>query len=115
MLFELGFGNEPEPDEEASGEAEKVKVERLVRAVGDSMPLVLVMVHSSPRQLQSIEWAVADLDDEGKVKLHGHEAIWEPELVAADTTSDGESFDSGTPVPPAVEPRKQEGTDPDAR
>ncbi|GAA1828753.1 hypothetical protein [Actinomadura chokoriensis] len=115
MLFELGFGNEPESDDEASGEAEKVKVEHLVRVVGDSMPVVLVMVHSSPRQLQSIEWAVADLDDEGKVKLHGHEAIWEPELIAADATSDGGSFDSGTPVPPAVEPRKQEGTDPDAR
>lgn len=111
MLFEPGFGDEPEPDDEASEEA---KVEHLVRAVGDTMPLVLVMVHSSPRQLQSIEWAIAVLDDSGKVKLHGQESIWEPELNADKATSDVESFDSGTPVAPAVELQKQEETQPDA-
>ncbi len=114
MLFELGFGDEPDHDG-ASEDAEEVKVERLVRAVGGSMPVVLAMVHSSPRQLQSIEWAVAELDDTGKVKLHGHEPIWEPEVNVDAVAADVESFDRGTPVEPAIEPREQEGTDPDAR
>lgn len=112
MLFEPGFGDEPEPDDEASDEAD---VKRLVRAVGDAMPVVLVMVHSSPRQLQSVEWAVAELDEgTGKVKLHGHEAIWEPETDVDGAASDVESFDRGTPVAPVVELQKQEGTQPDA-
>ncbi|HEY5852886.1 MAG TPA: hypothetical protein VIW24_02250 [Aldersonia sp.] len=111
MLFEPDFGGEPEPDDEASEEA---KVERLVRAVGDTMPVVLVMVHSSPRQLQSIEWAIAVLGDAGKVKLHGQESIWEPELNVDDAASHVESFDSGIPVAPSVELHEQEGTDPDA-
>src|SRR5690606_20746770 len=111
-LFEPGFGDEPQSEGEASEEAE---VERLARAVGDAMPLVLVMVHSSPRQLQSIEWAIAELDeDTGKVKLHGHEAIWEPEADVDGVASDIESFDSGTPVAPAVELQKQESTNSDA-
>lgn len=114
MLFEPGFGDESDHDE-ASEDAEEVKVERLVRAVGGSMPVVLAMVHSSPRQLQSIEWAVAELDDTGKVKLHGHEPIWEPEVSVDAVAADVESFDRGTPVEPAIEPREQEGTDPDAR
>lgn len=115
MLFEPGFGDEPEPDDEVSEDTDEAKVERLVRAVGDTMPLVLVMIHSSPRQLQSIEWAVAELDEgTGKVKLHGHEVIWEPEADVDGAASDVESFDSGTPVAPAVELQKQEGTDPDA-
>lgn len=111
MLFGHGFGDDPESDDEFAEEAE---VERLVRAVGDTMPLVLVMVRSSPRQLQSIEWAIAVLDDSGKVKLHGQERIWEPEAVHDDAASDVESFDSGTPIAPAVVLRKQEGTHPDA-
>lgn len=115
MLFDPGFEDEPEQDDEASDEAEEAKVERLVRAVGDAMPVVLVMVHSSPRQLRSIEWAVAELDETtDKVKLHGHEAIWEPEADVDGVPSGVESFDSGTPVVPAVEPHEQESTDPDA-
>lgn len=114
MLFEPGFGGEPDRDE-TSGDAEEVKVERLVGAVGGSMPVVLAMVRSSPRQLQSIEWAVAELDDTGQVKLHGHEPIWEPEANVDAVAPDVESFDRGTPVEPAIEPREQEDTDPDAR
>ncbi|MFE3444519.1 hypothetical protein ACFXNW_15940 [Nocardia sp. NPDC059180] len=114
MLFEPGFEEAPEPDNEAAENTDEAIVERLVAAVGDTMPLVLVMVHSSPRQLQSIEWAVAVLDDAGKVKLHGHEAIWQPEADFERATSDVESFDSGTPVGPVVELQKQEGTHPDA-
>ena len=67
------------------------------------MPLVLVMVESTPRQLQSIDWAIAVLDEAGKVELRGRECIWEPEFVADDAASDVESFDSGTPVAPVVE------------
>ncbi len=112
MLFEPAFPDEAGPVDDG---AQRAETEAMLEAVHDTMPLVLVMVWSTPRQLQSIEWAVADLDDAGKVTLHGQESIWEPELVAVDAVSDVESFDSGTPIPPSVEPREQEDTDPDAR
>lgn len=85
----------------------------LMAAVNDTMPVVLVMVHSTPRQLQSVEWAVAVLDGDGKVQLRGHEAIWEPEVLAGGSASNVESFDSGAPVVPVVELQEQErgGTD----
>ena len=85
----------------------------LLRAVDDSMPLVLVMVESTPRQMQSIEWAVAVLDDD-KVELRGQEAIWESEPVADGNASGVEAFDSGSPVMPKVAPREEEGPGPDA-
>ncbi|MGP9032505.1 hypothetical protein ACT17S_05465 [Glutamicibacter mysorens] len=107
-LFDPVIGDAPD-------ESGQPGLERVVRAAGEVMPVVLVIVHSSPRQLQSIEWAVAELDEKtGKVKRHGQEVMWEPELVEADAASAGESFDSGTPVPPGIEPREQEGVDPDA-
>lgn len=52
----------------------------MMEAVRDKMPVVLVMVWSTPRQLQSIEWAVAVLDDSGKVELRGRESLWEQSL-----------------------------------
>lgn len=110
MLFDPSF---MEGADWVEGEPQEAELASVVRAVGDTMPLVLVMVQSSPRQLQSIDWALAELDAEtGQVKLRGQESIWEPELVAAGAVSDGESFDSGTPVVLPVEPRKQEGMDP---
>lgn len=113
-LFEPGFTGEPEA-ELSVGSADESELERVVRAAGDVMPLVLVMVQSSPRQLQSIEWAVAKLDEEtGEVRLHGQESIWEPELNIDDAAIDVESFDSGTPNGPTIEPQEQEGTQPDA-
>ena len=72
------------------------------------------MVESTPPQLQSIEWAIAVLDDAGKVELRGRESIWVPELGADDTASDVEPFNSGTPVAPVVELRKQDRPHPDA-
>ncbi len=51
MLEEPAFWGLPERDSMEEGE-----VDELVRAAGDPMPLVIVMVHSTPRQLQSIEW-----------------------------------------------------------
>lgn len=114
MLFEPGFGDESDRDGVFEG-AEEASIGRLIYDVGDSMPVVLVMVYSSPRQLQSIEWAVAELDDMGKVKLHGCEPIWTPEANIEPVASDVESFDRGTPVEPVVEPREQEGIGSDAR
>ncbi|MFW6188303.1 MAG: hypothetical protein ACOC84_09955 [Actinomycetota bacterium] len=111
-LFDPGFTGKTEP---AHDSPENAELERVVREVGDTMPLVLVMVHSSPRQLQSIEWAVAEFDEEAdEVKLHGQESIWQPEPVVEAEASDVESFDSGTPTGPVVEPQEQEETDPDA-
>jgi len=110
-LWEPTLSDEAEPTEDTTTEGE---VGPVLRAVGDSMPVVLVMVASTPRQLQSIEWAVAVLDDEGKVELRGQEAIWEPEPVADADASDVESFDSGSPVEPKVEAREREGSGSDA-
>lgn len=109
MLFEPDRTDDLESDEAGAAESE---FERVVRTIGDAMPLVLVLVESSPRQLQSIEWAVAVMDDADQVTLHGREPIWVPEFVADDTTADGDSFDSGTPTGPAVEPREQDGSHP---
>lgn len=101
---------------EASISSSEAEFELVVCAAADVMPLVLVTVRSSPRQLQSVEWAVAELDQAAEeVKLHGRESIWEPEVATNGATSAGESFDSGTPEGPMVEPREQEGADPDAR
>lgn len=114
MLFEPGFTGEPESGPDASS-PEETELEGVVRAVGDIMPLVLVMVRSSPRQLQSIEWAVAELnEDTGKVTLHGTESIWELELNDDAAATDVESFDSGIPDGPTIKPQEQEGTQPDA-
>lgn len=111
MLFEPALADDVEGDIASAAESE---LERVVRTVGDAMPLVLVLVKSSPRQLQSIEWAVAVMDDTGDVTLHGREPIWVPELVGDDAATDVDSFDSGSPTEPAIEPREQGGSRPDA-
>ncbi|WP_205865116.1 hypothetical protein [Planctomonas sp. JC2975] len=104
-LFDPLFGTE-HPAVEAPDELDEL--EFTVRSVGDKMPLVLVMVSSTPRQLQSVAWAIATLDDEGKVQLRGQESIWERELVEDDALDVGESFASGAPTEPIVELRQQE-------
>lgn len=101
MLWEGLLAEDVEPAEDAPETAS------MMEAVRDAMPLVLVMVWSTPRQLQSIEWAVAVLDESGKVALRGQESLWEPEVAADDVSSDVESFDSGTPEGPTIEPREQ--------
>lgn len=113
MLWEPSFDEDAQPIGEPSDDLEPAETAALMAAVGDPMPLVLVMVHSVPWQLQSIEWAIAELDAEGKVQLQGRESIWEPELVNDGAASDVESFDSGTPTAPVVELQTQErpGTD----
>lgn len=111
MLFEPSLVDGDEPVAEDTEESE---LEHVVRTFGDTMPLVLVMVESTPRQLQSIDWAIATLDDGGKVQLRGRQNIWEPEFVADDAASDVESFDSGTPVAPVVELQQQDRPQPDA-
>ncbi|MFE5291840.1 hypothetical protein ACFQ8T_06630 [Isoptericola sp. NPDC056618] len=71
-------------------------------AAQEHMPLVLVMIWSTPRGLSGIEWGVATLNSESKVVLHGQESIWSPELVTASVDTDVESFDSGVPAKPMV-------------
>lgn len=107
VLFEPDLGADAEQQPEASNDPDGAEVERLLGEVG-AMPLVLVMVRSSPRQLQSIEWAVAELDDEGRVRLHGQEVIWQPVAEVEDTSSGGDAFDSGEPVSPSVGLREQD-------
>lgn len=106
MLFEPSFADQ--------SESEDGELEQVVRSVGDTMPVVLVMVESSPRLLQSVQWAIADLDVDGKVVLRGQECIWEPELSVDADVADVESFDSGAPAVPVVELQEQEGSLPDA-
>ena len=110
-LWEPSLSGEPM---RADDIAEEGEIGPVLLAAGDGMPLVLVMVESTPRALQSIGWAVAVLDGEGKVELRGREAIWAPEPVSDDATERVESFDSGAPVEPMVEPREREGSGPDA-
>lgn len=101
--------------ESADPSAEEAAFASVVRASGETMPLVLVMFRSSPRQLQSIEWAVAEFVEETEeVRYHGQEAIWQPEFAVEAEAPDAESFDHGAPAMPTIEPRKQEGSDPDA-
>ena len=110
-LWEPTLSGEPVPADDTAADGE---ISPVLLAAGDSMPLVLVMVESTPRALQSIGWAIAVLDGEGKVELRGLEAMWEPEPATNDATARVESFDSGVPVEAKVEPRKQEGSGPDA-
>lgn len=111
MLFEPRVEGQVERGDDVLDEA---PLERVLQAVGDTMPLVLVMVQSSPRQLQSIEWGIAVLDEAGKVELHGEENIWEPEFKLDEAAPHVEPFDSGTPTAPAVELQKQDRPQPDA-
>lgn len=115
-LFQPGFTGEPDAPNPDLDPLQQVEVTSVVdEAVARVMPLVLVMVRSSPQQLQSIHWAVAELDQEsGTVRLHGQECIWSPEAAAQGSSTDVESFDSGVPNGPTVEPRRQEETPPDA-
>lgn len=112
QLFEPGDGEQVEVVEISS---EKAQLERVTRAASGVMPLVLVMIQSSPRLLHSIDWAVAELDTEtGEVALLGQDSIWESEVTQDDVVMDIESFASGTPTGPTIEPREQEGKGPDA-
>lgn len=98
-----------EEQESAQDTTDGDAVGPVLRGIDDSMPLVLVMVESTPRQMQSIKWAVAVLDDDGRVELRGQEAIWESEPAAEGNTSGVEAFDSGSPEMPKVELREEEG------
>ncbi len=92
---------------EARSAREQEEVERAIRDAGKTMPFVLVMVHSTPRQLTSIRWAVAEYLD-GNVELHGEEVIWDALIEAETVDVDVESFDSGIPNGPTIEPQKQD-------
>lgn len=101
---------QPGSDLDQSDELEAVK-----GVLDGEMPVVLVRVYSSPRQLREIVWAVAELDREtGKVNYYGEEAIWQAEQAVSPDASDVEPFSAGTPVEPVVEPREQQSVHPDA-
>lgn len=113
VLFGPDFMDEPDPVREVS--ASSGDLEAVVGSLGGAMPVVLVMVHSSPRQLQAINWAVAELDREsGEVNFNGEETIWQLEPSTEAEVPDAESFDSGAPVVPALEPQTQERPQSDA-
>ncbi|QCX27735.1 hypothetical protein [Nocardioides jishulii] len=101
-------------EHDAADNQNEGEVEQALRAVDDAMSVILVMIKSSPWRLHSVDWAVAVLDEDGKVELRGTEPIWVPEPDADASTSEVESFDSGAPIEPTVEAREQEETDPDA-
>jgi hypothetical protein len=113
-LWEPSLSDEQEAVVNLNQHAHEDEVEQALRAVGDAMSVVLVMIESTPRRMQSIQWAVAVLNEDGKVELRGVEPIWVPEPDADATASEVESFDSGQPIEPTVEAREQEETDPDA-
>lgn len=112
QLFEPGDAEELGTVQDSS---EKGQLGQVARAASGVMPLVLVMIQSSPRQLHAIDWAVAELNlASGEVSLHGQESIWEPEVTQRAAATEVESFASGTPIEPSIEPREQEGRGPDA-
>ncbi|PYF96393.1 hypothetical protein SAMN05216184_11953 [Georgenia satyanarayanai] len=111
MLFEPGFTGEAE---ELGDWLDDLELKGVVGEAQAVMPLVLVMVRSTPRRLQSIDWAVAELEvDRREVILHGLETIWEPEPIDGALTASVDSFDSGTPTGPKIEPQ-EEANRPDA-
>ncbi|MBF6293953.1 hypothetical protein [Nocardia farcinica] len=117
-LFGLDFMGPSTPTAVQSGSEpeQSAGLEAVMGAVDGKMPVVLVKVYSSPWQLQAIDWAVAELDREtGEVSYRGEETIWQAEPATESDASDVESFSDGEPIEPVVEPRKQEGLDPDAR
>ncbi|WP_282856969.1 hypothetical protein [Pseudoclavibacter helvolus] len=73
---------------------EQAEFERALRAAGEAMPVVLVLVHSMPRQLTAIEWAVAQ-HVPGDVILLGKASIWSTGSDDAEATDVTESFDAG--------------------
>lgn len=87
--------------EEARNADELERFEKMVEAAGAVMPVVLVMVHSTPRQLSSIDWAVAEYRV-GEVHLHGEESIWSEDFAGERVDIDVEAFDSGVPEAPVV-------------
>lgn len=113
-LWEPSLSGEKDAGDKGYQNAQEDEVGQALRAVGDAMPVVLVMIESTPRRMQSIGWAVAVLNEDGKIELRGEEPIWMPAPNADATASEVESFDSGQAIEPTVEAREQEETDPDA-
>lgn len=111
-LFEPELTDGLGSDDETGAETELERV--LGSSLGGAMPLVLVLVESSPRQLHSIDWAIAVMDAAGKVALLGRESIWVAETIGDGTNTEVDAFDSGTPPGPRIEPREEEGSGPDA-
>lgn len=87
MLWEPASGEDVDAPESSADSDDTDSTATVLAAVGGPMPVVLVMVRSVPWSLQKIEWAIAELDADGKVQLRGQDSIWEPELVVDDAGS----------------------------
>lgn len=112
-LFDTGFdaldGDVDESESSADSSDEVASV--VAAAAAKTMPLVLVLISSSPGNLRSISWAIATLNgDTGEVELSGLEEIWVPEALAVPEIADIEPFDSGLPPVPPVEPNELPGS-----
>lgn len=112
-LFDLA-GIDGSEMNDAVGGASPTDMESLVLAIDEPMPVALVLVHSSPSRIVSIEWAIATLDESGGVLPHGLEEIWVPGTDPEVSSSEVESFDSGSPELPDIALRPQESTGDDA-
>lgn len=86
------------------------RVEALQAAVREALPVVVVLVWSTPRQLRLIEWALGKVDAEGNMELLGREALWRPEQVTVVEQASVDAFDSGAPEVPVVAIRAVPGT-----
>lgn len=117
-LFDFALLNLPDsasPDSELQSKPVN-SPEAVMGLVDDKMPVVIARFRSSPWQLQDIVWAVAELDiKSGEVNYRGEEIIRPAEPEVEPDVSEVESFSSGSPVEAIVEPREQEGIDPDVR
>ncbi len=68
---------------------------------------LLVTYKSSPRGLYFIDWAIAHLDEAGRLTLSGQETIWKPEPEMDEAAGPFASFDSGSPIGPLVQTRAE--------
>jgi hypothetical protein len=108
MMLDLGFGGQTQPDP-YHPDPNEAHVTGVVKDVGAKMPVVLVKVHSSPDQLRSIEWAIAEYDEhDDQMNLMGLEVIWQADAHSGGSATGVESFDSGTPVAADIDVQEQE-------
>lgn len=87
---------------------EELEIKDLLTNVNRNRPVIVVIRESTPQSLQSICWAIAEFDaDEREVNYRGWETLWSPDLAHEELDLNEESFDSGLPESPLVEPRKE--------
>lgn len=117
MLFgtDSGLVESTPADDDSAQEAVLAELE--ARAAAEAMPLVLVLIGSSPHQLSFIDWAIAMPGEDGQSVLSGRERLWEQhaQSVSGPASSvEAQAFNSGTPDVPHVSLRAQDRPEPDA-